>query len=88
MLIYRGWGFLALLIPIIMILTGIYFFGIKGNASYQIMSYSVLAAAPVTFFIGIWLNKKKIHDLYFIKLHYWGVIWAIVGFGMLAIKYF
>ncbi|WP_316839103.1 hypothetical protein [Pedobacter gandavensis] len=87
MLIYRGWGFLALLIPTITILTGIYFFGVKGNASYEIFIYSVLAAAPITFFLGIWLNKKSIHDLYFLRLQYWGLIWAAVGIGMLVFKY-
>ncbi|WP_316752667.1 hypothetical protein [Pedobacter gandavensis] len=87
MLIYRGWGFLALLIPVITMLTGIYFFGVKGNISYELFLYSILAAAPVTFLLGIWLNKKSIHDLYFIRLQYWGLIWGVVAIGLFAFKY-
>lgn len=87
MLIYRGWGFLALLIPILAMLVGIFFFGVKGNISYEIMAYSILAAAPITFFLGIWLNRKTIHDLYFIRLQYWGLVWGLVALGMLIFKY-
>lgn len=88
MLLYRGWGFLALLIPTITMLVGIYFFGVSGNISYDIMLYSILAAAPITFALGIWLNRKKIHDLYFIKLQYWGLTWGVVALGMMVFKYF
>lgn len=87
MLLYRGWGFLALLIPAITMLIGIYFFGLSGNISYDIMLYSILAAAPITFALGLWLNKKKVHDLYFIKLHYWGLTWGVVAIGMMVFKY-
>jgi len=87
MLLYRGCGFLALLIPAITMLIGIYFFGVSGNISYDIMLYSILAAAPITFALGLWLNKKKVHDLYFIKLQYWGLIWGVVAIGMMVFKY-
>ncbi|ALL06363.1 hypothetical protein AQ505_13160 [Pedobacter sp. PACM 27299] len=87
MLLYRGWGFLALFIPAITMLIGIYFFGVSGNISYDIMLYSILAAAPITFALGLWLNKKKVHNLYFIKLQYWGLIWGVVAIGMIVFKY-
>ncbi|WP_442588778.1 hypothetical protein ACSBL2_22335 [Pedobacter sp. AW31-3R] len=86
MLIYRGWGILAILIPLCTILAGIYFFGLNGNSSLELFLYSLLASAPMVFFLGIGLNRKSRHDLYFIALQYWGIIWAVVAIVVLACR--
>lgn len=86
MMIYRGWGFIALLIPVCTILAGTYFFGVNGNTSLEVFLYSLLASAPIVFFLGLWMNKKSRHDLWFIPLQYWGLIWALIALGVLAFK--
>lgn len=81
MIISRGWGVLAFLIPITIILLGISFFGKNGNATLSILFYSLIIAGTLTFLLGLIFKKKSIkkHDLYFLPLQIWGVIWLIIG---------
>jgi len=58
-MIYRGWGFIALLIPIVTILLFTYLFGVDGNISLEVFLYSLLASGPIVFFLGIWMNRKS-----------------------------
>jgi hypothetical protein len=85
-LIYRGWGFIALLIPIITILIGTSLFGVNGNASLEVFLYSLLASGPIVFFLGIWMNRRGKHDMWFVPFQYWGIIWAVIALGVLALK--
>ena len=84
MIIYKGWGPLALLIPVCTILIGIFFFGKNGNSSLELFLYCLLCSAPLIYIIGIRLNKKSVNDLYFIPLQYW----ASLGVIALAILIF
>jgi hypothetical protein len=86
MLIYRGWGILALLIPICMILIGISLFGKDGNSSFELFLYSLLCSAPVIFITGVLLNRKSQHDLYNIKLQYWGIAFGVIAITLLIFK--
>ncbi|UZJ64460.1 hypothetical protein OKW96_19130 [Sphingobacterium sp. KU25419] len=86
MIIYKGWGFIALLIPLCAILLGIYFFGTNGNSSLEVFLYSLLASAPVVFMVGIWMNRKSHHDMWFIRVQYWGIIWAVIALVFLGLK--
>jgi len=85
-MIYRGWGLVALLIPIFAILLGTSFFGVNGNLSLEILLYSLLVSAPIVFILGIWMNKKSRHDMWFLPVQYWGIIWAVIAIGVLAFK--
>jgi len=85
-MIYRGWGFIALLIPIVTILLFTYLFGVNGNISLEVFLYSLLAPGPIVFFLGIWINTKSIHDMWFIPLQYWGIIRALIAVRVLAFK--
>jgi len=87
MIIYKGWGPLALLIPVFTILIGIFFFGKNGNSSLELFLYCLLCSAPLVYIIGIRLNKKSVNDLYFIPLQYWGIIWGIIAMAILIFKF-
>jgi len=85
-MIYRGWGILALLIPVCFLLAGISLYGVDGNLSLEVFLYSLLASGPVVYFLGIWLNRKSRHDMWFISMQYWGIIWAVIAVVILIIK--
>jgi hypothetical protein len=87
MIIYKGWGPLALLIPVATILIGIFFFGKNGNAGLELFLYCLLCSAPLVFITGLRLNRKSVHDLYFIPLQYWGIIWGVIAAAILIYKY-
>jgi hypothetical protein len=87
MIIYKGWGPLALLIPVFAILIGIFFFGKNGNSSLELFLYCLLCSAPLIYIIGIRLNRKSVNDLYFIPLQYWGIIWGVVAAAILIFKF-
>ncbi|MBB5636263.1 hypothetical protein HDE68_002151 [Pedobacter cryoconitis] len=87
MIIYKGWGPLALLTPVCTILIGIFFFGTNGNASLEIFLYSLLCSAPLVYITGLRLNKKSVNDLYFIPLQYWGIAWGVISIAILLFRY-
>ena len=63
-----------------------FFFGVNGNLSLEILLYSLLVSAPIVFILGIWMNKKSRHDMWFLPVQYWGIIWAVIAIGILAFK--
>ncbi|MEN5435169.1 hypothetical protein ABE545_16160 [Sphingobacterium faecium] len=85
-MIYKGRGVIALLIPVCAILVGIYFFGTNGNSSLQLFLYSLLASTPILFILGIIMNKNARHEMWFIPVQYWGIIWAVIALVLLALK--
>lgn len=88
MLIYRGWGVLAFLVPIVCIIIGISLFGENGNSTLRGFLYSLLVSGIILVPLGLLLNRNgKKHDLYFIPLVAWGTIWIVVALGFLAFKH-
>ncbi len=81
MIISRGWGLLGLLLPILVILTGIYFFSNDGNATKPLLAYSLMISGVLNIFSGIIFHQKsdKKHDLFFMPLSIWGIIWIVLG---------
>ncbi|MDN3593497.1 hypothetical protein [Zunongwangia endophytica] len=81
MIISRGWGLLGLLIPITILLGGIHFFSDDGNASRTIIANSLIISGILNLFTGIIIHQKsnKNHDLFFMPLSIWGIIWIILG---------
>lgn len=88
MLIYRGWGILAILIPIVCTLIEISLFGVAGNSTLRGFLYSLLVSGLIIVPLGLFLKRKeKKHDLYFIPLFIWGLIWIVVALGFLLAKH-
>lgn len=88
MLIYKGWGIMAFMVPIICVLIGIYFFGENGNSSLRGFLYSLLLSGIILVPLGLLLNRNgKKHNLYFIPLAAWGAIWIVVALGFLVFKH-
>ena len=87
MLIYRGWGILAILIPIVCVMIGISLFGEAGNSTLRGFLYSLLVSGIIIVPLGLYLKRKgRKHDLYFIPLFVWGIVWITVAFGFLLGK--
>lgn len=81
MIISRGWGLLGLLVPMAVLLLGIYFFSTDGNATKPILSFGLIISGILTSVIGISFHKKRNnkHDLFFMPLSIWGIIWIVLG---------
>ena len=89
MLIYRGWGFLVILLPIVFAMIEISLNGQhNGNGTLQGFLYSLLCSGVTLFLLGRWMNRKGQHDAFFIKVEYWGVAYAVVAVGLLVFKGF
>ncbi|MEH6307029.1 hypothetical protein RYH73_15380 [Olivibacter sp. CPCC 100613] len=87
MLIYRGWGVLALLIPILCVIVDIAFFGEAGNSTLRGFLYSLLVSGILIVPLGLYLKRRgRKHDLYFIPLFFWGIVWIVVALGFLFAK--
>ncbi|MGS2739443.1 hypothetical protein [Sinomicrobium sp. M5D2P17] len=89
MIIYRGWGMLGILLPVFIILGSIFFFSDDGNGTRQLMLGSLIVSGILIIVIALLVNrnKDKKHDLYFIPLKIWGIIWLLVGVGGLVYGY-
>jgi len=81
MIISRGLGLLGLLFPIIVLLLAIYVFSSDGNATKPMLAFGLVISGILTVFFGLILYKKsnKKHDLFFMPLGIWGIIWIILG---------
>ncbi|SFW59298.1 hypothetical protein SAMN02927921_02569 [Sinomicrobium oceani] len=81
MIIFRGWGILALLIPVFSIIAGLLLFSNDGNASRKLLMGSIIFSGILTLISGILLKQKtnRKHDLYYIPLNIWGIIWLVLG---------
>lgn len=81
MIISRGWGLLGLLLPIAVVLLGIYFFSPDGNTTKPILAFGFVISGILTAVIGVIFQKKSNnkHDLFFMPLSIWGIIWIVLG---------
>lgn len=110
MIIWRGFGILALVIVIITFAIGGELCRVisQNNNYYQQHSWpvtiSLILAGIICWFLGKYLNRpqngrvyidkesgkevqlRKVHTLFFIKIEYWGIIYAIFGLMYLFMK--
>jgi len=105
MVIWRGWGILALIIPVLVwfALTQIFFSAVSEDTFkgyYKFVSaFSILIGALAVWFAGKKLNSteartlvdektgekvllKKEHSLFFIKMEYWAIPFAIFSLAV------
>jgi len=90
MIVSRGWGILALLIPISMMLVFISLGNDKdNNMTLEQVLYALIVSGLILLMFGTLLKNKttKKHDMYFISLPIWGIIWLIIGLVGLGYLY-
>ncbi|WP_338523798.1 hypothetical protein NUH87_29480 [Pseudomonas batumici] len=89
-IIWQGWGFLSILIPVLCMVP---FTGLPNGLG---LGVGLLVGAAVNAYVGHWLNNqpgktyidkstggeviiRKKHTLFFVPMQYVSVLWAVMG---------